>query len=124
MWFFRNSKKDNLTKIFTAALVMGIGALFFKLLPIKIWGDNILFDASFHVILAFLVLYIIWFFIDQNKNWHAFYFLFSALILFIIAVQRIIDNAHNDVGLLVGLIVSLLAIGIAERKSLKDKFKF
>ncbi len=125
MWFFgKNNKKDNLRKILTAALFMGLGALLFKVLPMKIWGSEILFDASFHLMLTFLVLYILWFFIDQNKDWHISYFLFSALVLFIVAVQRIIDNAHNDVGLLLGLVISLVSIGVAERRNLKNKIKF
>lgn len=122
--FFRNKKKDQIIKILTAALFMGLGALLFKVLPMNIWGSEILFDASFHLILTFLVLYVIWFFIDQNKDWHMLYFIFSALVVFVVAVQRIIDNAHNDAGLLLGLIISLVSIGIAERKSLKNKFKF
>lgn len=122
--FFRSNKKTQLKKIFTAALFMGLGALLFKALPMQIWGKYILFDASFHIILTFLTLYIIWFFVDQNKDWHVPYFALSVVVVFIVAVQRIIDNAHNDAGLLLGLIISLVSIGIAERKNLKNKFKF
>jgi hypothetical protein len=103
---------------------MALGALIFKFLPMRIYGNDILFDSSAHIITASFCLYVLWFFIDQNKNWRLPYFMFSALILFVISVQRIIANAHNDIGLLMGLLVSLLAIYIAEQKAMKGKFRF
>lgn len=122
--FFHNKKKDQVIKIFTALFFMSIGILLLKLIPMQIWGGEILFDASMHLTSTFAVLYILWFFVDQNKDWRTPYFLFSLVVIFIVAVQRIIDNAHNDVGLLLGLFISLVSIGIAERKNLKNKFIF
>lgn len=116
--------KKNIKKIVTAGSLMALGVLVFKFLPMRLWGSDILFDASLHLITASFVLYILWFFIDQNKNWRLPFFLFAALILFIISVQRIAVNAHNDIGLLLGLIISLLSIAIAERKNLRGKLRF
>lgn len=122
--FFHNKKKDQIIKIFTALFFMGIGILLFKFIPMQIWGGEILFDASMHLTVTFAVLYVLWFFVDQNKDWRTPYFLLSLVVIFVVAVQRILDNAHNDVGLLLGLFISLVSIGIAERKNLKNKFVF
>lgn len=117
-------KKDQLGKILTSAIFMALGAFFLKILPMRVWGNNILFDASFHIIFFSFCLYVIWFFIDQNKSWRLPFFLFVILILFVVSIQRIIDNAHNDVGLLLGIIISIISIAIAERKNLKNKIVF
>lgn len=103
---------------------MALGLAIFKFIPMEIWGRDILFDASAHLTITSFVLYTIWFFIDQNKNWHTPFFVFCALVLSVIAFQRIEANAHNDVGLLLGLLVSIVSIGIAERNNLKRKFRF
>ena len=103
---------------------MLLGSIFFKFIPMRIWGSDILFDASFHLMTACFALYILWFFIDQDRGWKIPFFIFSALVLFIVSVQRILSNAHNDIGLLLGLIIALVSIGIAERGSLRGKFKF
>jgi len=89
-----------------------------------LFGKDILFDASLHIATAVWVLYIIWFFIDQNKNWRIPYLIFCFLVLTIISTQRILANAHDDIGLLLGLLIGLIAIGIAEYKTLKKKIKF
>ena len=103
---------------------MIFGLFIFKWAPILIWGDEILFDASMHIIVASFVLYCLWFFIDQNENWHLPFYIFSAVFLFVISVQRILVDAHNDVGLLLGFIIAILSIAISEQKNLKGKFKF
>ncbi len=103
---------------------MLLGAFLFKFIPMKIWGSDILYDASFHIITASFVLYVLWFFVDQNRNWRSSYFLLCALVLFVISVQRIKVDAHNDIGLLGGVVVSLISVGVAERRNLKGKFRF
>ncbi len=110
--------------IAVAGALMLLGSILFKLIHMIRWGKDILFDASFHIMSAFFILYVLWFFVDQNKSWHNEYFLLCALILFIIAMQRVIANAHNDIGLLLGLVISLVSIGIAERKAIRGKFRF
>ena len=97
-------EKLQLKKIILAALFVALGILILKFLPMIIWGKGILFDASLHIATACLALYIIWFFVDQNEEWHLPFFVFSALILFVISVQRIIADAHNDIGLLLGFL--------------------
>lgn len=103
---------------------MALGGFLLKFLPMSMIGSEILFDSSFHLITASFVLYVCWFFIDQNREWRMPFFLFAALVLSIISFQRIIANAHNDIGLLLGLLVSMLAIYFAEKKGLKGKLKF
>ncbi len=118
------SKKENLKKIITAGIIMLLGLLLFKYLPISIFGKNILFDASAHVTLTFFILYIIWFFIDQNKSWRIPYFILSAVILIIVAMQRILANEHNDIGIIAGIVLSLLAIGISQWRAIKTSLIF
>jgi hypothetical protein len=113
------NKKSNLTKVIICGIVMAIGLFLFKFIPMKIWGKDILFDASMHITLAIFCLYIVWFFIDQNKGWQIPYFIFGAVVITIISLQRIISNAHNDVGLLMGVIISTIGILIAEGDIIK-----
>lgn len=110
--------------LWKAALIMFFGLLFLKYLPMKIYGENILFDASAHITVSIFALYVIWFFIDQNKKWHLPFFIFSALVLFVVALQRINVNAHNDIGLLLGLLISVGAIIYSQFDYFKGKFKF
>ncbi len=90
----------------------------------RLWGSNILFDASLHISVASMVLYVLWFFVDQSNYLRTPFVGFAVLLLFIVAVQRILANAHNDIGLALGVLVSLIAISIAEGDKLKNKFKF
>jgi hypothetical protein len=90
----------------------------------QIFGQDIKFDASAHITIAMFALYFIWFFIDQNKSWRTIYFIFSLAVISIISIQRILVDAHNDIGLLAGLLLSLCAIIYSQKKYFKDKFKF
>lgn len=117
-------KRKQLKKIIEAGILMFAGILIFKLLPMTLWGDNILFDASAHIIGACFAIYILWFWIDQNHSWRIPFYIFSALVLFIISVQRIIANAHNDIGLLLGFTIAILSIAFVEKENLKGKIKF
>lgn len=103
---------------------MGLFIIVAKAIPMYIWGRDILFDASLHLTFAFWILYILWFFVDQNKSIQFPFFLIAILVLFIISIQRILVHAHNDIGLLLGLIISLVSIGIVERKRIKGMFEF
>lgn len=115
------SKLDALSK---SASVMFTGLFLFKFIPMEIFGADIKFDASAHITIAIFVLYIIWFFIDQNKSWRTIFFIFALVVLSIVSVQRILINAHNDIGLLMGLCLSVIAIVYSQKKYFKDKFKF
>lgn len=117
-------RDNHVRNILVAGFFMALGALLFKYLPMKIWGDDILFDASMHIISTSFILYILWFFIDQNKDWHTPYFIFGALILFVISSQRLLIDAHSDVGLGIGILISVISIGIAEWGSIKNKIQF
>lgn len=116
--------KKQLKALCKTGIVLLIGLFLLKWIPMQIWGDNILFDASFHLATAIFILYIIWFFIDQNKKWHLPFFLFSFLILAIISFQRISVDAHNDIGLLAGFILAVSAILYSQYDKLKDKLEF
>lgn len=120
-------KKININKfgaLTKAGSVMFIGLLLFKLLPMGIFGKDIRFDASAHITITIFILYIIWFFIDQNKTWRNTFFIFSLVVLSIVSIQRILVDAHNDIGLLLGLCLSLVAIVSSQKKYFKNKFRF
>ena len=101
----------------------GGGVLLFKDLPRCIWEHDILYVASGHIAGTMFVLYVLWFFIDQNKQWRAPFYIFSAMVLIVVSLQRIIDNAHNDIGLLLGLALGVVAIGASQWPTVKKKMK-
>jgi hypothetical protein len=116
--------KEEVKKLIVSGFVILIGLVLLKYLPMWLYGSGILFDASAHIAIAIFILYFFWFFIDQNKNWRIPYFIFAFMVLTIISVQRIISNNHNDIGLLMGLVLGLVSIGVAEWKRIKNKFDF
>ncbi len=90
---------------------MIIGILVFKTLPMYLYGDNILFDASRHIVVLSFGLYFLYYLIIQNKeNWKLNYIIFSTGILCFMAVQRIIAGAHNEYGVLLGFAVAGFSI--------------
>jgi hypothetical protein len=116
--------KEEFKKIIISGLVILVGLILLKFIPMFVFGDNILYDASAHIAVAVLVLYILWFFVDQNKSWRIPYFVFAFMVLTIISLQRIVNYSHNDIGLLLGFILGVLGIGIAEWKKIKNKLRF
>ena len=117
-------KKMQIKELVYTAIIMIAGLLLFKFLPMEIFGWNILFDASMHITIACFVLYFIYFFIDQNKSWRIPYAIFCFAVLTIISVQRILVSAHNDTGLLLGLIISVVAIAIPRWNEIKKEIEF
>jgi len=118
------SFKKNVRSLIIAAIVMIVGLALFKFVPMSLFGEDILFDASMHLTIAIFVLYAFWYFIDQNKGWRLPYFIFSIAAIVVVSVQRIIANAHNDIGLLVGFIISAIAIVVSRWGYFHDKFDF
>lgn len=116
--------KENIRRLSTAGIIILVGLFLLKYIPMQLWGDAILFDASAHISIAMFVLYIVWFFIDQNKSWRIPFFIFSLVILAIISLQRIITLAHNDTGLLLGLILGTVAIGTSQWDVIRKKIEF
>jgi hypothetical protein len=110
--------------ILFTGLIMIIGLLLFKYLPMWIYGKDILFDASAHIVGTCFVLYIFWFFIDQNKNLRIIYLIFSLAILIVISIQRIITKNHDEFGLILGFIISVIAISLPRLKEVKRSLKF
>jgi membrane-associated phospholipid phosphatase len=118
------SAGEKIRSIVIAALIMAIGLIFFKFVPMSIFGRDILFDASMHLTVACLVLYILWYFVDQNKSWRIPFFIFSAAVVIIISEQRVIADAHNDIGLLAGLLLSIIAIAVSRWKYFRRRISF
>lgn len=116
--------KQQLIWILWTTLIMGIGLILFKYLPMYLFGKDILFDASSHIVWTSWGLYVLWFFIDQKKSWRIPYFIFCAVVLIIMGIQRIIAGQHNEVGVMLGLGVAAIAIIIPRWKEFKKGVKF
>jgi len=121
---FHRTNTYHLRELVTAALITYVGLLVFKFIPMSIFGRDILFDASGHIAIAMFVLYALWFFIDQNKSWHTPYYIFCAVVLCIISFQRLLDQEHNDVGLLLGFLLGAIAIGSAEWPRIRKNISY
>ena len=116
--------KQQLRWILETALIMALGLILFKYLPMYIYGKYILFDASSHIVWTSLGLYVVWFFVDQKKSWRIPYFIFAAVVLIIMGIQRIIAKQHNEVGVMLGLAIAAIAIVIPRWKEFKKGVKF
>jgi len=117
-------KNPNTKKLLKAGIVIALGLVLFKFIPMEIWGEEILFDASAHIASTMWVLYFVWFFIDQEKEWRQPFFIVAAVILCWVGFQRIFINAHSDVGLLAGFALGFLGIGFAEWKKVRRRLDF
>lgn len=105
-----NHIKKQLTWILWTTIIMLAGIILLKYIPMYLYGEDILHDASNHVLWAIWGLYIAWFFVDQKKSWRIPYFVFAGAVVIIISVQRIIANQHNEVGIILALVIAWLAI--------------
>jgi hypothetical protein len=110
--------------ILLTGLIMILGLILFKYLPMRIYGNDILFDASAHIIGACFVLYVFWFFVDQNKNLRIMYLIFSLAVLIVISIQRIVTLNHDEYGLMLGFVIAVVAIAVPRLKEVKKNFKF
>ena len=120
----KNHAKTQVIELLITAVIMVAGLALLKYLPMYIFGRDILFDASMHIVVVSFILYFIYFFIDQNKNWRLPYLIFSIGVLVVIGIQRIIADAHNDIGLLLGLIISAIAIIVPRWREFKGRIEF
>jgi predicted membrane channel-forming protein YqfA (hemolysin III family) len=120
----KKETQRKLTILSKAASFMFTGLFLFKFIPMEIFGKDIKFDASAHITITMFCLYVIWFYIDQNKAWRNTFFIFALVVISIVSIQRILMNAHNDIGLLGGLLLSIGAIIYSQPKYFKDKFRF
>lgn len=118
-----HTRKQIIWVIETAILTLA-GLVLFKYIPMMIFGNDILFDASSHVAWTSFGLYAVWFFVDQNKNLRIPYMLLASVILVLMAVQRIIVGEHNEIGILLGFFVAGMAIIIPRWKEFLRNLKF
>ena len=116
--------KRQIKSLIICFLIMAFGLIILKFIPMNIFGENILFDASMHITLTIFILYVVWYFIDQNRKWRISYLIFSALVIAIVAADRVLKNAHNEIGLLLAIILSCLAIIISRWDYFKGKLEF
>ncbi len=118
-----HTRKQIIWLIETAVLTLA-GLVLFKYIPMMIFGNNILFDASSHVAWTSFGLYFLWFFIDQNKYLRIPYMLLASVILILMAVQRIFAGEHNEIGVLLGFFVAGMAIIIPRWREFRRGIKF
>ena len=119
----KKTKKQVIELIYTW-IIMAIGLVIFKYIPMAIFGKDILFDASSHVVWTCFGLYFIYFFIDQNKSWRMPYFIFAAIVVIIVSIQRIIVGEHNEVGIFLALAISAIAIILPRWSEVINKLRF
>jgi len=119
-----NREEKKFMSLVLTLIIMAAGLLLLKYLPMDVFGDDILFDASAHITTACFVLYAFYLFIDKNKSWRVPYFVLSLVVLSIISIQRILISAHNDIGLLLGFLLSVFAIIAPRWKELRGKIKW
>ncbi len=115
---------DKVRSIFLCAGIMFFGLVIFKYIPMYFFGGDILYDASAHVVVTAFALFVLWYFIDQTPKLRIPYFVFSCAVLIIVAVQRFIDLAHDEFGIILGIAVSVAAIVIARWDYFGDKLSF
>jgi len=116
--------KQQLIWIAYTTVLMIVGLALFKYLPMYLFDSNILYDASYHVLFTILLLYILWFFIDQKKSWRIPYFIFSGALIIIVSLQRIIAQEHNEVGIILALLIGAISIVIPRWKEFMGGVKF
>ena len=116
------NKKQKLKSLLIYIIIVVVGLILFKYLPMSIYGKEILFDASQHLVITLSILYIIWNFIEKNKDWRIPYFFILTSVITIVSIQRIESNAHSDIGLLIGLLVVLISIVISRWEDFRGKF--
>jgi hypothetical protein len=119
-----NKAKRQIKWIFLTGIIMVLGLILLKYIPMEIYGKDILFDASSHVVWTAFVIYIGWFFVDQSKNLRILYLILSVGILAVISLQRIIANEHNEVGIILGFFVAFLGVVIPRWKEFMRNIKF
>jgi len=117
-------KRKQIRWLLWTGIIMLIGLFFLKVIPMEMYGDDIMFDASAHITITVFILYVVWFFIDQNKSWRIFYLAFSLVVLTMVSLHRLIIQAHNGTGLIMGFLLSVIAILIPRWNKLKNKFDF
>lgn len=116
--------QKQIATLVTTGVLMLLGLALFKWVPMQVFGTDILFDASAHITLAMFGLYVLWFFVDQEPKLRTPFFVLCAIVLTVISMQRIAANAHNDIGLLGGFVISIVSIYLANPKLFKGKFRF
>ncbi len=116
--------EEKLKRIAVSGLVMAGGLVLFKFLPQYIWGPDITFDASFHIIFMAFFLHIGWFFIDQVPNWRTPYLIIATGLLIIVAIHRIIEEAHDEFGVMLGIAVAGGAVLVAHWQYFKQHLSF
>ena len=106
--------KKKLKELIIPAILIALGLLIFKYLPMDIFGENILFDASAHMAWISFMLYSIYIFI-KDKSFQIPYIVLSTIILILVGIQRIVSYHHNYFGVSFGLAISIASIYISKK---------
>jgi len=113
--------KTKIKRLAFTGLLMILGLLIFKYLPMYFFGPDILFDASAHVIITSFILYFLYLLIEKNKDWRTQFFIFALAVLTVVSIERIVTHHHDFTGLSIGYLISILSIVIPRWKDLKKK---
>tara|TARA_Y100000310_G_scaffold318270_1_gene372110 strand:+ start:238 stop:582 length:345 start_codon:yes stop_codon:yes gene_type:complete len=111
--------QKEIKRLFICGVVIIIGLILFKFIPMGLYEQEIEFDASFHMAGFVFLLYLGWMFV--KKEWRKYYLIFGGLILIGVGVQRINVSAHNVGGLVMGLLVSSVGIWLSRSRYFRKK---
>lgn len=99
--------------IFICFFIMVIGLGLFKYLPMQVYGENILFDASAHVVWTSFLLYTFWLVVEKHNKLRIPFFVVAWVVLVAISMERLIIGAHNLIGVALGFGISFIAVAIS-----------
>jgi hypothetical protein len=119
-----NHVKKKIRWIILTTVIMIFGLILFKYIPMYIYGNNILYDASSHIIWTSWGLYVLWLLISPKRFWKAIYFIIAGAVIVIMAIQRINVGAHNILGVVLGLAIAAIAIEIPRWNEFSGGVKF
>ena len=116
--------RQKLVSIMVSGSVMAAGLLLFKAAPMYLWGSDITFDASFHIVFVVFALHVCWFFVDQVPVWRMPFLVVSTGVVVIVALHRIIEGAHDEFGVMLGLMVACTGVVAAHWPYFSGRLSF
>lgn len=111
-------KKNQLKikKILVLIVFITIFTFLFKVIPMKLFGEDILFDASLHIMATSFILFLFWDLVFEKWKHRVIYIGFSFIVLAIVGIHRIVYLKHNLFGLTLGLGLSIISIYLIETR--------
>jgi hypothetical protein len=113
---------SNFFRVLIASMIILIGLILFKYIPMWNYGSDILFDASAHIAITIFILYLGWFFVNKTQKSRIIYLEICFLVLVLIGIQRIEVMEHNFIGVVKGAVIGIIGILIANFEKIRHWF--